>query len=184
MVKFSFFTVRSKCCKKSKFVVLFLFFFCLLDLKFSNSIYTAFTFFFSVCFYAVHSDYCCYPRLMFFLLLLNVLYSLCVCVPFLILFSSCFVSQLDLDLVLSQKMPAPTIPNSQQIAKKDSQEKEIPFSHSHFPSFSHLEASERAQEERVCRDAPHLRDDRRTDPEIANESKREPDEILTRYTFA
>lgn len=136
MVKFSFFTVRSKCCKKSKFVVLFLFF-CLLDLKFSNSIYTAFTFF-SVCFYAVHSDYCCYPRLMFFLLLLNVLYSLSVYVPFLILFSSCFVSQLDLDLVPSQKLPAPTIPNSQQIAKKDSQEKEMPFSHSHFPSFSHL----------------------------------------------
>lgn len=45
MVKFSFFTVRSKCCKKSKFVVLFLFPF-LLDLQFSNSIYNAFTFFF------------------------------------------------------------------------------------------------------------------------------------------
>lgn len=44
MVKFSFFTVRSKCCKKSKFVVFFSVF-CLLDLKFSNSIYTAFTFF-------------------------------------------------------------------------------------------------------------------------------------------
>lgn len=80
MVKFSFFTVRSKCCKKSKFVVLFLFFFCLLDLKFSNSIYTAFTFFF-----------CLFLRFSLWLLLLpsiNVffsssversLFSLCVC---------------------------------------------------------------------------------------------------------
>lgn len=95
--------------------------------------------------------------------------------PFLILFSSCFVSQLDLDLVLSQKMPATTIPNSQQIAKKkDSQEKELPLLFSFTFSFFHPEASERAQEKRVCRDAPHLRaDDRRTDPQIANESKRE-----------
>lgn len=86
-------------------------------------------------------------------------------------------------------MPAPTIPNSQQIAKKDSQEKELPLLISFTFSFFHLEASGRArtQEERVCRDAPHLRaDDRSTNRPRDSEriEERTPDEILTRYTFA
>lgn len=177
-------------------------FFCLLDLKFSNSIYTAFTFFFSVCFYAVHSDYCCYPRLMFFsLLLLNVLYSLlCMCAFSHSLFFLFRVSQLDLDLVLSQKMPAPTIPNSQQIAKKDSQEKELPLSYSHLPSLSFIlkRADARARKKRECAETLRTCEptiDRRTDPEIANESKREhlmrylrdirlPDYSLLRPSFS
>lgn len=65
MVKFSFFTVRSKCCKKSKFVVFFSVFLSVGFEIFKFYIYCVYVFF-SVCFYAVHSDYCCYPRLMFF----------------------------------------------------------------------------------------------------------------------
>lgn len=58
MVKFSFFTVRSKCCKKSKFVVLFLFFFLCWICNFQILYILRLRFFF-VFFYAVHSDYCC-----------------------------------------------------------------------------------------------------------------------------
>lgn len=58
MVKFSFFTVRSKCCKKSKFVVLFLFFF-LCWICIFQILYILRLRFFFVFFYAVHSDYCC-----------------------------------------------------------------------------------------------------------------------------
>lgn len=77
MVKFSFFTVRSKCCKKSKFVVLFLFFFLCWICNFQILYILRLRFFFlfsstlSTLITAV-----CYPRIMF---LLNVLSLLCVC---------------------------------------------------------------------------------------------------------
>lgn len=145
MVKFSFFTVRSKCCKKSKFVVLFLFFFVCWIWNFQILYILRLRFFF-----------CLFLRCSLWLLLLpsiNVfsssversLFSLCVNVPFLILFSSSFVSQLDLDLVPSQKLPAPTIPNSQQIAKKRFPGEGDTFLSFSFPFFlSSWSESERA----------------------------------------
>lgn len=185
MVKFSFFTVRSKCCKKSKFVVLFLFFFVCWIWNF-QILYILRLRFFLCLFLRCSLWLLLLPSINVFLLhLLNVLYSLlCMCAFSHSLFFLFRVSQLDnLDLVLSQKMPAPTIPNSQQIAKKDSQEKEIPFSYSHLPSLSFIlkRANARAQEERVCRDAPpHLRaDDRSTNR--PRDSERIRREILMRY---
>lgn len=123
MVKFSFFTVRSKCCKKSKFVVLFLFFFSAGFVIFKFYIYCVYVFFF-VFFYAVHSDYCC--------LLPSNNVSVersfsTLRVPF--SFSFLPVSFLNLTLTSyylpKKNLPASTIPNSQHIPKKkDSQEKE------------------------------------------------------------
>lgn len=149
MVKFSFFTVRSKCCKKSKFVVLFLFFFVCWIWNF-QILYILRLRFFLCLFLRCSLWLLLLPSInVFFLLLLNVLYSrLCMCAFSHSLFFLFRVSQLDLDLVLSQKMPAPTIPNSQQIAKKDSQEKELPLLFSFTFSFFHLEASGRAHARR------------------------------------
>lgn len=188
MVKFSFFTVRSKCCKKSKFVVLFLFFLSVGFEIFKFYIYCVYVFFL-----------CLFLRCSLWLLLLpsiNVFFSSSVERS---LFSSVYVYLFSFSFLpvscLSTRQPWPRTVSKNACAnnpqqptnrkKKDSQEKELPFSYSHLPSLSFIlkRANARTQEERVCRDAPHLRaDDRSTNRPRDSEriEERTPDEILTR----
>lgn len=124
-----------------------------------------------------------------FLLLLNVLYSLlCMCAFSHSLFFLFRVSQLDLDLVLSQKMPAPTIPNSQQIAKKKIPRRRRYLSLILISLLSLIlkRANARARRKRECAETLRTCETTIAEPtQIANESEeRTPDEILTRYTFA
>lgn len=190
MVKFSFFTVRSKCCKKSKFVVLFLFFFVCWIWNF-QILYILRLRFFLCLFLRCSLWLLLLPSInVSFLLLLNVLYSrLCMCA---------FSHSLFFLFRVSTKQPWPRTVSKNACANNPRQptnrKKRFPGEGVtsliliYLLYLSSWSERTRARKKRECAETLRTCEptiDRRTDPwDSERIEERTPDEILTRYTFA